>query len=707
MQQAKVVAGLLAFLAPAAAQGATWYVSPTGSDTAAGSEAAPFATWAQAQTAASAGDTVYFRDGTYKYTDATSTCGSTSATISDVVLSKSGASGSPINYWAYPGEHPLFDFSGVTDTSKYSCRQVGVNMQADWLYLKGLEFKGVLQLNSDNHESWCVYFTGGSNNIIEQCDAHHNEGPGFFIQKGGNNQFINDDSHENEDMLTSNGDGQSADGFGCHPDTAGDTGNIFHGCRAWWNSDDGWDFIKSQEACTVEYSWAWYQGYKPDAISGGKPQALAAGNGNGFKAGGYDLPPESVPANPPQHIVRFDVAFLNKANGVYANHGPVNAYFYNNTSYSNGTDFDMLGYANGVALSVGILRNNVAFGGNLTSDMNTGAAIISDEYNSWDANMNITVKDTDFQSVDVSPPASCPATYTPGGTACCSPTDMTCFAGMASARAADGSLPVLSFLRLSATSQLIAKGIDVGLPYSGSAPDLGAFDTGLPYDGNDGGIVSGSSSGASSSSSGAGSSSGAASSSGAGSSSSGAGSSSGGRSSSSGAASSSGGRSSSSGAGSSSGTAGSSGGAASSSGAASSTSGGRSSSSGTGGSSGGASSSGSTGTSSGAGNSSGTVSSSGSSSSAATGSSGATGGSSGSNGAGSSGAVAGGSSGTQGDAGTPAGSADNGGGGGCGCRTVGGSADAASPGGGSVALIALGLVGVARRRRRVRPRISA
>ena len=105
--------------------------------------------------------------------------------------------------------------------------------------------RGRCSSTSINHESWCVYVIGGSNNTFEMLDAHHNMGPGFFIQAGGNNTFLNCDSHENEDTLTSNGDGQSADGFGCHPNQAGDTGNVFRGCRAWWNSDDGWDFINS------------------------------------------------------------------------------------------------------------------------------------------------------------------------------------------------------------------------------------------------------------------------------------------------------------------------------------------------------------------------------------------------------------------------------------------------------------------------------
>ena len=473
-----IASALLVQLVPLAASAATtWYVAPTGSDTAAGTMAAPFATWTRAQTAAAAGDTVYFRGGTYKYTTATNTCGgSTTATVDAVVLSKSGTSGNMINYWAYPGETPLFDFSGITG-SDYNCRHSSVRVNGSYLYLKGLEITGTLQLNTDNHESWGVYITGGSNNTFELINSHHNMGPGFFLQTGGNNTFLNCDSHENEDTMTSNGDGQSADGFGCHPNKAGNTGNIFHGCRAWWNSDDSWDFINATEACTVEYSWAWYAGYKPDAISGGNPVSLAAGNGNGFKGGGYGDPATNVPATPPIHVVRFDVAFYNKANGVYANHGPVNVIFYNNTSYNNGVDFNMLGLIGTTDSSVGLLRNNLAFGKTLTSDFGNPGPI-DEKFNSWDSSTGVTVSAADFQSVSFSPPASCPAAYSAGGTVCVLPTDTTSFAGMASARQADGSLPVLPFLRLAAGSDLIDKGTDVGLPYVGKAPDLGAFEYG-------------------------------------------------------------------------------------------------------------------------------------------------------------------------------------------------------------------------------------
>jgi MYXO-CTERM domain-containing protein len=500
----RAVVGTLTFLTPLAAKAATYYVAPSGSDTAAGTQAAPFASWARAQTAVAPGDTVYFRGGTYKYTAATSSCGSPTSTVDSVVLSKSGTSGNRINYWAYPGETPVFDFSGLTDTSKYSCRQVGVNVQADWLYLKGLELTGVLQLNNQNHESWCVYVTNGNNNTFEMLNAHHNMGPGFFIVHGGNNLFLNCDSHENEDTLTSNGDGQSADGFGCHPNKQGDTGNVFRGCRAWWNSDDAWDFINAQEACTVEYSWAWYSGYKPDTLNNGQPAPLTAGNGNGFKGGGYGDPQTGVPTPTPLHTIRFDCAFYNKANGLYANHEIVNPYFYNNTSFNNGTDVNMLGLNGTTVTSVGTLRNNLAYSNDahaLTSNMTNGGPI-SDQFNSWPGSLNLPLANTDFQSLAFTPAVSCP------------PTDMTCFAGMASARQADGSLPVVPFLRLSTMSQAIGKGTNLGFPFTGMAPDLGCFDHGgLTYDGgspssSSGGGSSGGPGGSSSGSSGATSSSG-------------------------------------------------------------------------------------------------------------------------------------------------------------------------------------------------------
>jgi hypothetical protein len=44
-------------------------------------------------------------------------------------------------------------------------------------------------------------------------------------------------------------------------------------------------------------------------------------------------------------------------------------------------------------------------------------------------------------------------------------------------RKADGSLPDIDYFKLVPGSDLINAGVDVGLPYNGPAPDLGAFES--------------------------------------------------------------------------------------------------------------------------------------------------------------------------------------------------------------------------------------
>jgi hypothetical protein len=88
-----------------------------------------------------------------------------------------------------------------------------------------------------------------------------------------------------------------------------------------------------------------------------------------------------------------------------------------------------------------LFRNNLSFG-------SLGHINGSETYNSW--SLAVIVDSSDFLSLDDG-----------------------CARGP---RQADGSLPDCAFLRLVSNSDLINKGIDVGIPYSGSAPDLGAFE---------------------------------------------------------------------------------------------------------------------------------------------------------------------------------------------------------------------------------------
>jgi hypothetical protein len=426
---------LLAGLACAAtsAGGATFYVAPTGSDSASGTLDAPWKSIAHAQSLVQPGDTVYLRGGAYIFTAATTSCASRRATVSGVELDKSGSEGKPIRYWAYPGEPPVLDFSHMKD----DCRVKGVSVTADWIHLKGLEITGAPQQpeNHLNHESWGVWING-SHNIFEQLNLHHNMGPGLFIKDGSYNLVLNSDSHHNYDPYTSNGAGQSADGFGAHI-SANHPGNVFRGCRAWENTDDGFDLINAYSPVTIEYSWAWQHGYLP-----GTRTSLPAGNGNGIKAGGYSG--RYVP-NGVKHTVRFSVAFDNKVNGIYANHHPLANDFYNNTAFNNGSNFNMLGIApDGAPVNLGKLRNNLAY----PSQAAARIAGANSGSNSWD--LPLAVSEADFESVSN--------------------------AGWDAPRQSDGSLPPMPGFRLRAGSGLIDKGVDVGLPFKGAAPDLGAFE---------------------------------------------------------------------------------------------------------------------------------------------------------------------------------------------------------------------------------------
>src|SRR5207253_1701289 len=71
-----------------AAAGKGYYVAPAGSDSAAGTLAAPWASIAHAQAAVAAGDTVYFRGGTYTYTRADKACKSGTDRVDAITLDK-------------------------------------------------------------------------------------------------------------------------------------------------------------------------------------------------------------------------------------------------------------------------------------------------------------------------------------------------------------------------------------------------------------------------------------------------------------------------------------------------------------------------------------------------------------------------------------------------------------------------------------------
>jgi parallel beta-helix repeat protein len=381
--------------------------------------AAPCATVGGGQAKAAAGDTVWIRGGNYQ--------GQSSGLIG-VAFTKSGASNNRIKYFAYQNEIPVFNFMNINPTN----RVTGFDIRASWIHIRGLEVRGVRQYQAGD-DSWGIRFQGGaSNNILENLNVHHNEAPGIFITDGGNNLIQNCDSHHNYDVLENGGSG---DGFGCH---SNDAGNVFSGCRAWYNSDDGYDFINAPGVCTVEKSWAFLNGFIPDTTTG-------IGNGAGFKAGGFGSPPSNVPNPVPRHVVRQCIAFGNRSQGFYANHHPGGLDFFNNVAFRNPTNYNMLTDTT----SDHKMRNNIALPTGTTISNMVGG---SQTFNSWTIT-GITANTMDFMSMMESEAQA--------------------------ARQADGSLPNVGFMRLVAGSDLIDKGENVGLPFSGTAPDLGPFEFGL------------------------------------------------------------------------------------------------------------------------------------------------------------------------------------------------------------------------------------
>jgi hypothetical protein len=275
-----------------------FYVASTGDNANPGTIAQPFLTIQQAQNAVSAGDTVYIRGGAYNMAE--SQIAQYSGIWAYVTkLDKSGTSGNRIKYWTYPGERPIFNFSAINPAGY---RIHAFQVTGSWLHIKGIEVVGV-QVNILTHTQSECFENQGNNNIYELLSMHDGMAIGFFLTKGGNNLILNCDAYNNWDDVSENKRGGNTDGFGCHPkdENSGLANNVFRGCRAWFNSDDGYDCINAFESTTFENCWAFYNAYASSFTS--------LGDGNAFKAGGYgvSLRPK-VPAVIPRNTIRFCLA---------------------------------------------------------------------------------------------------------------------------------------------------------------------------------------------------------------------------------------------------------------------------------------------------------------------------------------------------------------------------------------------------------------
>ena len=383
---------------------ATYYSSPTGKSTNTGTSANSPLDLLSGINKLVAGDVLQLAGGTY-------TIPFVKDTKNTIFLTKSGTAQKPITIQAANGQKATLDFS--FPPQEWVQDGFGFDITGDYWYFKNINI---------TRAGYHGVYVKGDYNTFENCAFYENRNTGLEINKGGSyTTVINCDAYRNYDPKKL---GSMADGFG--PKQTMGPGNKFIGCRAWENSDDGYDCYDSPEVVTFENCWAFRNGVDVWNYGG------FSGNGNGFKLGGND----AVAKNKTNHCVSF--GHPNKGFDQNNNKGALT--ILNCTSYDNGNNYGI-----GAATASGekhYFRNNISI------DSKPSISNADQAYNSW--NSGFSVSTSDFISLNMSL-----ATV---------------------ARNADGSLPYTDLFRLKPTSKLVNAGTNVGLPYEGSAPDLGAFE---------------------------------------------------------------------------------------------------------------------------------------------------------------------------------------------------------------------------------------
>ncbi|GAA2316741.1 hypothetical protein GCM10010431_41850 [Streptomyces kunmingensis] len=305
-----LLAGTLAAVASgttaqAAAQAQTTvYVSPSGTDSAAGTLAAP-TTLTSAISRVTAGGTIYLRGGTYAYAQ--------TVTVPDAA---DGTSAARTTLTAYQSEKPVLNFSAQSESSSNR----GLQLFASYWHVKGL----TVERAGDNG-----IYVGGSNNVIERTVTRYNHDTGLQLgriasstpkaQWPANNLVLSAESHDNADS-----DGEDADGFAAKLTTG--TGNVFRYAVSHNNIDDGWDLYTKTDTgaigpVTVEDSLAYSNGTLSDGT------VNKNGDRNGYKLGGDDIAVN--------HVVRRSIAFGNGHHGFTYNSNPGSMAISNNLSIDN------------------------------------------------------------------------------------------------------------------------------------------------------------------------------------------------------------------------------------------------------------------------------------------------------------------------------------------------------------------------------------
>lgn len=460
-----------------------YYVSTTGDDADAGTFAEPWGTWNQAFETADAGDTVYFRGGVYNSVERIY------VNVGDGI-GNSGTSANPIVYEGYPADiaadnWPILDCKlhcDSIDTPERTTYNYAISLtQIEYIELRCLEIRNVFQCDSVNSGAVGTFLA--ANMTFERIRIHDIGSPrGFWFRSGAwsaidsaytvdyrgdtplnatprfeqpdTSRWINCDVWNLCDTLSSN-PGNAGDGW--RMDTYHGNTNYFTGCRVWNYSDDGMDMGGGKKI----FNNCWFMPsnkYAGFGIEGNclKTASLMAHDfwypalwSKTLYADSADLADDSL-CHVTNCLSLYGIIgfYLTVQSDIFEN-----PRLYNNTSYAVGSG--ILAQDKGDTMN-GVFKNNLIYGayrtgaGGKVYDVQLAGFAYNEDHNTWVydndslfdfyTNPAFNVTTADFQENDS---AALVALFT-------------------APRKADGSLPDSVPCMLSATSDLIDGGVDIG-----------------------------------------------------------------------------------------------------------------------------------------------------------------------------------------------------------------------------------------------------